>query len=314
MRSMRSAAREHVGILERLVLALGHRQHHHLVRLAQVECRGADEIAHVLDHHHRILAGREMPERVADHVRVEVAALAGIDLHRRGARGADAIRVVGGLLVAFDHGDSQLPGEARDGLHEERGLARTGAGDQVQREDALRAEQAAVGIGLRVVSCQDVAFDRDGTFLSHARRMRRRESVVMAVRIGPAFDRHFAMSATDPSPRTSRGRWTRWCVCCAPVGSSSLWTGATTSDRSARLATMSLGSPRSAASFPGWDSRRSRHRSRVRRCRTTWLWWHPRGSRHRTPGGTRAGVPHQGRRAHPGTEPPHNVALASARP
>ena len=42
---------------------------------------------------------------MADHVRVQMAALSRIDLDGWRAGGADALRVIGGLLVAFDHGD-----------------------------------------------------------------------------------------------------------------------------------------------------------------------------------------------------------------
>ena len=71
---------EHVGIFERLVLAFGHRQHHHLVRLAEVESRRADQIADILDEQQRAWHELQRLEGVADHMGVEVAALAGIDL------------------------------------------------------------------------------------------------------------------------------------------------------------------------------------------------------------------------------------------
>jgi hypothetical protein len=71
-----------------------------------------------------------------DHLGVEVAALAGVDLQRRRAGGADAVGVDAGLLVAFDHRHRQPAGEQLDGAHQQRGLARAGAGDEVQREDA----------------------------------------------------------------------------------------------------------------------------------------------------------------------------------
>ena len=51
---------------------------------------------------------------------------------------------------------------------------------------------------------------------------------------------------------------------------------------------------RPAASSRRWDSRRSRHTSRARISRTTWRWWHPKGSRRWAPGGTRAGAPRPG--------------------
>jgi len=44
---------------------------------------------------------------MADHVGVEMAALAGVDLHGGHAGSADALGVVGGLLVAFDHRHGQ---------------------------------------------------------------------------------------------------------------------------------------------------------------------------------------------------------------
>ena len=43
------------------------------------------------------------------HSRVEVAALAGVDLDRGRAGGADAVGVVRGLLVALDDRDRQRP-------------------------------------------------------------------------------------------------------------------------------------------------------------------------------------------------------------
>ena len=43
---------EHVGILERLVLTLGDGKHDNLMRLAEVEGGGADEVADILDEEH----------------------------------------------------------------------------------------------------------------------------------------------------------------------------------------------------------------------------------------------------------------------
>jgi hypothetical protein len=71
---------KHVRIFQRLVLALGHRQDRHLVRLAKIERRRTDKIADILDEHHRPSFGASRSHRVADHVRVEMTALAGVDL------------------------------------------------------------------------------------------------------------------------------------------------------------------------------------------------------------------------------------------
>jgi hypothetical protein len=90
-------------------------------------------------------AGRASLHGVADHVGVEVAALAGVDLDGRRAGGADALGVVAGLLVAFDHRHRALPLSISMVLHQQRGLARAGAGHQVQREDAALGQSLAVG-------------------------------------------------------------------------------------------------------------------------------------------------------------------------
>jgi hypothetical protein len=44
-----------------------------------------------------------MIERMAHHMPIQMAALAGVDLDRGGAGGADAVGVGAGLLVALDH-------------------------------------------------------------------------------------------------------------------------------------------------------------------------------------------------------------------
>ncbi len=159
---------EHVGILERLVLALGDRQDGDLVVFAEVEGGRADEVADVLDQEQRFVLGLQALHGVADHVAVEVAALAGVDLQRRHAGGADALGVVGGLLVAFDDVDGDLVLQQLDGLAEQGRLARAGAGDEVEGEDAALVEPGAVGVGVGVVLGQDVLLDLHHARLRHA--------------------------------------------------------------------------------------------------------------------------------------------------
>ena len=73
-------------------------------------------------------------ERVADHRRIEVTALAGIDLQRRGAGRTDAVGVIGGLLVALDDGDRMSGFQCLDRAAEQGRLAgaRTAADDDVE--------------------------------------------------------------------------------------------------------------------------------------------------------------------------------------
>ena len=67
------AGAEHQRVLERLVLALGDRADHHPGVLADPELGRADEVADVLDHQQVDLLERQVGDRRADHVGVEVA-------------------------------------------------------------------------------------------------------------------------------------------------------------------------------------------------------------------------------------------------
>ncbi len=87
---------------------------------------------------------------------------------RLGAGGADALGVVGGLLVALDHRDGELVLEIGDGPHQQRGLAGAGAGNKIQRQHALLRQRRTVGVGVRVVLAQNVALDLDDALLAHA--------------------------------------------------------------------------------------------------------------------------------------------------
>ncbi len=125
---------------------------------------------------------RQALEGVADHLRVEVAALAGVDLDRWCAGRADAVGVEAGLLVTFDHRNRELrrTGFQRfDGRAQQRGLARAGAGDEVQRRHAVRFEVLAVVARDALVLAEDVGLELDRARLAHARHRNTR-------RAGPA--------------------------------------------------------------------------------------------------------------------------------
>ena len=98
---------------------------------------------------------------VADHVGVEVAAGAGVDLLHRHAGGGDALGVVGGLLVPFEDGEAEPSPEVGQGPLEDRGLARARGADQVEGEEPLFAEKGAVAPGQAVVLGEDVLLDGD---------------------------------------------------------------------------------------------------------------------------------------------------------
>ena len=93
--------------------------------LAEVEGCRADEVADVLDQEQRFVLRLQGAAWRGRPCTVEVAALAGIDLRGRHAGGADALGVVGGLLVAFDDIDRHRALQQLDGLAEQRGLDRS---------------------------------------------------------------------------------------------------------------------------------------------------------------------------------------------
>ena len=101
------AGPEHQRVLQRLVLALGHRAHHHARILADAKLGRAHEVADVLDDQQVDLVERERRDRRADHVRVEMALAAesrvGVDLGHRHMQPGEAIGVHRPLHVALEH-------------------------------------------------------------------------------------------------------------------------------------------------------------------------------------------------------------------
>ena len=77
-----SAARNMCGYLSGLSSPSVTDSNDHLGPLAEIEQGRADEIADILDQHHRARAAASIRQGRAHHVGVEVAAGAGIDLHR----------------------------------------------------------------------------------------------------------------------------------------------------------------------------------------------------------------------------------------
>ena len=137
--------------------------------LAQIEGRRADQVADVLDEQDAALGRVQVFERMPDHVRVEMAALAGVDLDCRNARRPDAVGVVGRLLVALDDRERLPALERLYGAAKQGRLARAWTRDEVEGEDTARGELPAVLPGVRIVLGEDVLLQPHHARLAHAR-------------------------------------------------------------------------------------------------------------------------------------------------
>src|SRR5208283_5461970 len=109
-------------------------------------------------------------------------------LHGGDPGGADAVGVVGGLLVALDDGDGMAWRQGGDGAHQQRGLARARAGDEVEGENAPSGQTGPVGAGEAGVLAEDVALDADDALLAHLRHMHAGQAGAVVERAGGGVD------------------------------------------------------------------------------------------------------------------------------
>ena len=170
---------EHGRIFERLVFAFRHGQEHDAQVFAEVVGGGADEIPDVLDDEQVQARQIELLERAGYHLGFEMADGAGGDLHDRRAGFAQAAGVVVSGQVADDDGCFQASSERADSFAEEGGFARTGRRQDVQHQETVRLEHAAVAFGLTVVLIEDGPSDFDLA----ARWRRRRWRFVSVARL-----------------------------------------------------------------------------------------------------------------------------------
>jgi hypothetical protein len=109
---------------------------------------------------------------VTDHVAIKVAALAGIDLQGGDTGCPDALGIVRGLLITLDHAYRQLAFEQLYGFDQQRRLAGTGAGNQIEGKNAPLVKSLTIRCGVGVVLGQDVLLDLHHPRLAQARHMR----------------------------------------------------------------------------------------------------------------------------------------------
>jgi hypothetical protein len=101
-----------------------------------------------------------------DHVGIQVASGAGVDLAHRNPGGGDASGVVIGLLIPFNDGTAEFYGQISERAFQQGCLAGTWRTDQIQNKNAFVFEQGAVKTGKAVVFAKDILSDRNLRSLS----------------------------------------------------------------------------------------------------------------------------------------------------
>jgi hypothetical protein len=99
-------------------------------------------------------------------VRVEVAAAAGIDLHRRDTGGGNALGIVARLLIPFEDGKMQLVLQIAERPLKEGRLAGTGGADKIIDKESLVPKDATILGGKPVILGEKIFFDSDDTPLA----------------------------------------------------------------------------------------------------------------------------------------------------
>ena len=150
-----------MGILQRLVGALGDGDDHEFAALAEIEQRRAHQIPDIFDEQQRLRLRIKGLERTPDHLGVEVAARACVHLYRAGAGGLDAFGVEQGFLIAFDHADGPVACQLSDRSLEQGRLARAGRAGDVQRKDVALRQPCAILLGDEVVLRQNLLLQGD---------------------------------------------------------------------------------------------------------------------------------------------------------
>ncbi len=104
---------EHMGILSRSILTLRNRENDYFCRFAKVKKCRIYEVTHVSNEDHGSRLEVQLPQALCSHIRLQVTTSASTDLHNRHTHFADALGVVGRLLITLhdSHGDPsrQIP-------------------------------------------------------------------------------------------------------------------------------------------------------------------------------------------------------------
>jgi hypothetical protein len=101
-----------------------------------------------------------------DHVSIQMASGAGIDLAHRNPGGGNASGVVIGLLIPFNDGTAEFAGQIPERAFQQGCFAGAWRTDQIQNKNTLFFEQGTVETGKSVVFAKDIFFDRNFRSLS----------------------------------------------------------------------------------------------------------------------------------------------------
>ena len=88
-----------------------------------------------------------------------MAAAARIDLHDLRAAALNAGGVLRRKEVSLDHRNAQIRSELRKGLLEERGLARAGRAEEVQRINPAAGKKRRILRSRRIVAAKNIRLD-----------------------------------------------------------------------------------------------------------------------------------------------------------
>jgi len=117
---------EHLGVLERFVFPFGDGKNDDLVVFSQVEGGRADQIADIFDQQYVKIVQVKVLGAVHNHVGIQMAPGAGVDLAHRDSGSGDALGIVIGLLVAFDDGEAEFVRQVTQGPFQQGCLAGAG--------------------------------------------------------------------------------------------------------------------------------------------------------------------------------------------
>lgn len=148
-------------IFQGFVLTFRHRQNNDLGVLAEVEHCRAHEITDVLDHDDRTCAWPELDEPLRDHVGFEMTTRPCIDLDGWRTCASDALAVICGRLVTFDHEQGGLIMQIPNCSLQERRFSRARRTHQIQREYFPTRKPGSVSGCKRVVLGENTGLQLD---------------------------------------------------------------------------------------------------------------------------------------------------------